>query len=134
MSDDEAGPAASILDLDDNILLQIVEYLDGGQQRLVPFYQRRHLSVESFRNPPPPERGSAASLSGFRLSCRRFADVAARPQWVRVTTRFSEDGLRRLDNIASSPRIARHVRKFCYMVPIFFDEGQFRGRWIDYAN
>jgi hypothetical protein len=126
--DEEAAPGASILDLDDNVLLLIVEYLDGGQQRLVPFYKRRHLSVESFRNPLPPDRGSAQSLSGFRLACRRFADVAAKPQWVRVTTRFSEAGLRRLENIASSPRIARYVRKFCYMVPIFFHDGEHFGR------
>jgi len=107
--------ARSILDLDDNVLLLIVEHLDGGQQRLVPFYQRRHLSVESFRNPRHPTRVRGEPQ---RIPPRvpPLRDVAARRNGC-ASRRASRRPAAQARQIASSPRIARYVRKFCYMVP-----------------
>jgi hypothetical protein len=112
-----------ILNLSNELLREILDYIESDSEKLVGLDRRAYLSQESFRPPPPPDRDQAQDIAAFRLSCKRFADLGAIHQFSRVTTRFSSKGLCRLENIAGQEHLAKHVRKFSYMVPFFYVEG-----------
>jgi len=59
------------------------------------------------------------------LSCRRFAELGIPYQFTRVTLRFSSRGFRRLEDICSHGHLAKHTRKFSYLVPLFYVDGEF---------
>jgi len=113
----------AILDLSNELLREILDYIESDSEKLVGLDRRSYLSQESFRPPPPPDRDQAQDIAAFRLACKRFADLGAVHQFSRVTTRFSSKGLSRLENIAGQEHLAKHVRKFSYMVPFFYVEG-----------
>ncbi|KAF2691624.1 hypothetical protein K458DRAFT_448272 [Lentithecium fluviatile CBS 122367] len=117
-----------ILDLSNELLREILDYIESDSEKLVGLDRRAYLSQESFRPPPPPDRDQAQDIASFRLTCKRFSDLGAIHQFSRVTTRFSSKGLRRLENIACQEHLAKHVRKFSYMVPFFYVEGRERVR------
>ncbi|KAF2007385.1 hypothetical protein P154DRAFT_541556 [Amniculicola lignicola CBS 123094] len=112
-----------ILDLSNELLREVLDYIDADE-KLIPLDRRAYLSQESFRPPPPPDRDQAQNIASFRLTCKRFSELGALHQFSRVTTRFSKRGLKRLENIASQDHLARHVKKFSYMVPFFYVEGR----------
>ena len=112
-----------ILRLSNELLIDILDQIEEDPVNLVNFDQRAYLSQESFKLPefPTPEQGQ--DLANFRLTCQRFSELGAIHQFARVTTRFSKRGLQRLEWISSHPQLAKHVRKFSYMVPYFYGQG-----------
>lgn len=113
-------------DLADELLRIILEQITAEPEKLISLERRAYLSQESFKAPPPPEPDQAQTIAAFRLTCRRFSNLGAIHQFSRVTTRFSRNGLERLEKIASQPHIASRVKKFSYMVPFFYVEGRDR--------
>lgn len=110
----------------------ILSYIEPDHEQAIPIdkaiARRQFLSVESFV--PPDPRDSLAnvgrlSIGRLRLVCRGLAEVGAPFQFSQLVVRFSQKGLKRLDNISQCPHLARLVRRFTYMVPYFFE----KGRW-----
>ncbi|KAF2867240.1 hypothetical protein BDV95DRAFT_631345 [Massariosphaeria phaeospora] len=112
--------------LSTELLREILDQIESDPEKLISVDRRAYLSQESFKPPPPPDRDQAQTIASFRLTCRRFSDLGAIHQFSRVTTRFSWKGLKRLENIAGQQHLAKHVKKFSYMVPFFYVEGRER--------
>lgn len=117
-----ASPAG-LLSLSNELLREILDYIEADPDKLVNLDRRAYLSQESFKAPSFPSPDQAQDVSSFRLTCRRLSEIGAIHQFARVTTRFSREGLWRLNKIAGRQRIAKHVRKFSYMVPYFYVQG-----------
>jgi hypothetical protein len=120
-------PAIAILDAD--VLMVILDkLLNKVDQRHVPSVElisldrKVNLSQESFHI-PEEKPSDLETIGNFRLVCPKFNEIGARYQCSRVTTRLSDHGLRRLDNIAASPTLSRNVLKFSYMVPCCYEPG-----------
>ncbi len=111
--------------LSNELLRDILDFIQLTPDHVLNIDRRAYLSVESFKAPSPPLPAQAHDVASFRLVCRRFAELGAPYQFTRVTTRFSRKGFVRLEGIAGSPGIARHVKKFSYMIPCFYLEGNF---------
>lgn len=110
-------------DLADELLQLILEHVAADPDKSLTVDQRAYLSQESFRAPPSPSPDQAQTIGNFRLACRRFSEIGARQQFGRVTTRFSWHGFKRLEGISEQAHLAKHVKKFSYMVPCFYTEG-----------
>lgn len=128
-NDDEIGlnssPSTSaFLNLSDELILLILEHLEGPWEISVPIDKRAYLSVESFGPPLERPENAVEALGRFRLICRRLAVIGASRQFSRVTTRFSQHGFERLERIAKCKDIAQAVKKFTYMVPYFWTQGK----------
>jgi hypothetical protein len=108
-----------ILGFPTEILSNILAHIDQDANVLVKCDRRAYLSQESFRAPEHNEN-QRKDVENFRLTCRLFADVGVEHQFTRVTLRFNEEDFRRLQGIASYPKLALCVRKFSYMVPCGF--------------
>ncbi|KAK5015105.1 hypothetical protein LTR39_002792, partial [Cryomyces antarcticus] len=115
--------ASGILTLSNELLRDILDHIEADPEKLVSLDRRAYLSQESFKPPPAPAPDQAQDIGHFRLVCKRFSELGAPHQFARMTTRFSRDGFRRLDKIAGQPHLAKHVKKFSYMVPYFYVEG-----------
>ncbi|KAF2643162.1 hypothetical protein P280DRAFT_245087 [Massarina eburnea CBS 473.64] len=115
-----------LLNLSNELLREILDHIESDPEKLIGLDRRAYLSQESFKPPPPPDRDQAQDIASFRLTCKRFSVLGALHQFSRVTTRFSKKGLKRLENIAGQAHLAKHVRKFSYMVPFFYVEGRER--------
>ena len=120
------APLPPILRLSNELLREVLDHIESDPEKLVNLDRRAYLSQESFRPPPKPSRDQTQDIASFRLVCRRFAALGAIHQFARVTTRFSRSGFRRLEGIARNPHLARHVKKFSYMVPYFYVHGKFQ--------
>jgi hypothetical protein len=114
---------ASILKLSSELLRDILDFIEADPDRVVSIDRRAYLSVESFRPPSPPPPPRAQDIGNFRLTCRRFAELGVPHQFTRIATRFSHRGLERLEKICCSPYLARHTKKFSYLIPHFYVEG-----------
>lgn len=114
----------SILSLSNELLREILDSIEADPEKLVTLDRRAYLSQESFKPPTFPPLDQAQDLGNFRLTCKRFAKVGAIHQYARVTTRFSTISLKRLKEIARYSHITKHVKKFSYMVPYFYNAGK----------
>ncbi|KAK5004232.1 hypothetical protein LTR28_009193, partial [Elasticomyces elasticus] len=112
-----------ILDLSNELLRIVLEHIEADPDKLVNIDRRAYLSQESFRPPPAPTRDQVEDIGAFRRTCKRFSELGIPHQFARVTTRFSAKGFRRLEGIAEQIHLAKHVKKFSYMVPYFYVEG-----------
>jgi len=86
--------------------------------------RRQFLSVESLEPPDPSEvsvRDARAAIGKFRELCKQFADIGAPFLFTQVAIRFSKRGLQNLDRLAGWKHLARHVKRFSYLVPYFFE-------------
>ncbi|KAI9845311.1 MAG: hypothetical protein M1837_004933 [Sclerophora amabilis] len=110
--------------LSNELLRDILDHIEADPEKSVNIDRRAYLSVESFKAPSPPMPAQAQDIAHFRLVCRRFAELGVPHQFTRVTTRFSTRGFARLERIADRPHIARHVKKFSYMIPCFYVDGR----------
>ncbi|KAF1817308.1 hypothetical protein P152DRAFT_453887 [Eremomyces bilateralis CBS 781.70] len=117
---DNHDDPAPVLRLSTELLDHILDFLASDRPRLIELDKRAYLSQESFSHPPPREPDALTTLAAFRLTCRRFSELGAVRQYARVTTRFTVAGFNRLEAIARSPNVAKHVIKFSYMVPYFY--------------
>lgn len=115
--------AASIQKLSNELIKDILDHIESDPERSVSIDRRAYLSVESFRPPCPPLPSRAQDIGNFRLVCSRFAELGEPYQWTRIATRLSPAGLRRLERICSRSHLARHTKKFSYLVPFFYGEG-----------
>ncbi|KAF2265295.1 hypothetical protein CC78DRAFT_543382 [Lojkania enalia] len=122
------SPAMGLLDLSNELLREILDHIDSDPEKLVTLDRRAYLSQESFKPPQQLDPYQAQTIASFRLTCKRFSDLGAIHQFSRVTTRFSRKGLERLENIAGQEHLAKHVKKFSYMVPFFYVDGRERVR------
>ncbi|KAL8806650.1 MAG: hypothetical protein Q9182_001178 [Xanthomendoza sp. 2 TL-2023] len=113
---DPRGP----LILSNELLKDVLDFIDADPDGTVSIDRRAYLSVESFRPPSLPEPSRAHDIGNFRLVCRRFAEVGIPYQFTKIATRFSRPGLERLDKICSQSHLAKHTRKFSYLVPYFY--------------
>ncbi|KAL8826066.1 MAG: hypothetical protein Q9170_007550 [Blastenia crenularia] len=109
--------------LSNELLKDVLDFIDADPDRSINIDRRAYLSVESFRLPSPPVPSRAHDVGNFRLTCRRFAEIGIPYQFSKVATRFSHHGLERLDKICSQRHLAKHTRKFSYLVPYFYVEG-----------
>lgn len=114
---------ASICRLSNELLKDILDHIEADPERSVSIDRRAYLSVESFRLPSPPLPLQAQDIGNFRLACKRFAELGIPYQFTRVATRFSRAGLDRLEGIADNPDLAKHTKKFSYLIPFFYVEG-----------
>lgn len=112
-----------LLTLSNDLLKDVLDCIEADPDRTVNIDRRAYLSVESFRLPSLPEPSRAQDIGNFRLVCRRFAEIAIPYQFAKLATRFSKSGLERLDKICSHSHLAKHTRKFSYLVPYFYVEG-----------
>lgn len=112
-------------DLADELLHLILDHVAADPQKSLTVDKRAYLSQESFQAPPHPPQDQAETIGNFRLACRRFSGIGARQQFGRVTTRFSWRGFKRLEGISEQAHLAKHVKKFSYMIPCFYTEGTF---------
>ena len=116
--------ACGIQRLSNELLREILDYIEADPDKLVNLDRRAYLSQESFKPPSFPSRDQAQDLGNFRLTCKRFSELGAIHQYARVTTRFTRHSLRRLEIIAGQAHLAKHVKKFSYMVPYFYARGR----------
>lgn len=114
---------SSIHKLSNELLKDILDHIEADPERSVSIDRRAYLSVESFRPPSPPPPSQAQDIGNFRLACRRFAELGIPHQFTRIATRFSRPGLERLEKISSQPHLAKHTKKFSYLIPFFYVEG-----------
>lgn len=119
-----AKHTTGLLDLSNELLREVLDCIEADPDKLVNLDRRAYLSQESFKAPAFPSPNQAQDVGNFRLTCSRLSEIGAVHQFARVTTRFSRKGLKRLNKIASQRNIAKHVRKFSYMVPYFYAQGK----------
>lgn len=110
--------------LSNDLLREILDHLESDSQRSIAIDRRNHLSVESFRPPSPPIPSQVQDIANFRLTCRKFADLGAAYQFSRVSLRFSTSGFRRLDKLSDVSHLAKHTKKFSYLVPPFYGQSE----------
>jgi len=110
--------------LSNDVLLLVLDYLEADPDKFISLDKRQYLSQESFRPPPQPSPNQAKDVGNFRLVNKRFAELGAARQFARVTTRFSQKGFARLEEIAAQDHLAKYVKKFSYMVPYFYETGR----------
>jgi len=113
--------------LSNELLRLILDQIEPDPDRTIPIESRGFLSVESFDRPLPSTRGSIKDVGRFRCACKRFADVGEPLLYTRVAARFSKRGLQKLEQLAAWPHLARHVKKFSYLVPYFYNYGRLVG-------
>lgn len=118
------GKSVGILELSNDLLRDILDYIEADPERSVSIDRRAYLSVESFRPPSPPPPLRAQDIGNFRLACRRFAELGVPHQYTRIATRFSPAGLQRLEKICNWQHLAKHTKKFSYLIPDFYIEGK----------
>lgn len=114
---------ASLHELSNELLKDILEYIDSDPEKCVSIDRRAYLSVESFRPPSPPLPSQAQDIGSFRLVCRKFGELGIPHQFTRIATRFSRTGFQRLDRICSNGHLTKHTRKFSYLIPYFYVQG-----------
>jgi hypothetical protein len=115
--------SSSIERLSNELLREILDHIEADPEKSINVDRRAYLSVESFKPPPLPSPGQAEAIASFRLVCKRFSELGISHQFTRIATRFSASGFERLRHIAERPHLAKAVKKFTYMVPLFYPEG-----------
>ena len=112
--------------LPEEILVKIVHHIQPDYDRAVPFYHRGFLSAESLdqTSPTNADRNAKKDILHFRETCRRFAEVGEQALFSVVHIRFSSKDLQELKQLAGFKRnVARHVKRFSYLVPCFYIAG-----------
>ena len=117
----------SIHDLPDEILAKIVDHIQPDPEKFVPVYYRRFLSVESLEITPPSN--ADRDIRQFRRACRRFARVGEPSLFTVIGVRFSTRGLEKLEELIGwKSDVARHVKRFSYLVPYYYPSKQTHGQ------
>lgn len=112
-----------ISQLPEEILAKIVDHIQPDPERLVPVYYRRFLSVESIEI--PPRSNADRDIRQFRRTCKRFAEVGQPALFSVISIDFSTKGLTRLEDfLAWTSNVARHVKRFSYMVHYSYKKGR----------
>ncbi|PQE15831.1 f-box domain-containing protein [Rutstroemia sp. NJR-2017a BBW] len=112
-----------ILRLSNEILENIFENLVQNSGKLIPIDHRASLSVESFQSMPPQTVEDTNITMNLSCTHRRFRDILHGRQFARIAIRFSQDGFDRLNWLLNRPHLVPHVKKFSYMIPVFYFQG-----------
>ena len=125
-----------ILRLSNELLKDVLDYLDPQPEKFVSVDRRAYLSVESFKRPVPPypllekeevkkdgQEDLRTDVDRFREVCKRFSELGAPHKFGRVVIRFSPAGFQRLDKLSSQSRLAKHTRSFTFIVRSFYVAG-----------
>lgn len=124
-----------IMKLMPELLHMIFDHVESDPEKCVTIDRREWLSVESFQQPPPPKEEAQNDIASLRCTCKRFSEVGVPFQFTRLSTRFSPEGFERLQGIASQPHLARAVKKFTYLVPMFYaDAAEQNGSLQDFSS
>lgn len=107
--------------MNDDELRMILDFVEADRNKTVRVDQRPYLSQESFAPPPRPVEEQRRDIASFRSVCRRFAEIGLQIQFSKVVTRLSTEGLNRLETLAGWPNARRHVQRFSYLVPYFYN-------------
>lgn len=67
------------------------------------------------------------AIGKFRELCKQFAEIGAPYLFTQIGVRFSRKDLQNLERLAGWKHLARHVKRFTYLVPYFFESGEFEG-------
>ncbi|KAI5821296.1 hypothetical protein BZA77DRAFT_3752 [Pyronema omphalodes] len=85
---------------------------------------------DSHRNPwarpqpcKPDHIDSRHHYASLRLVCKRFDNFAAPYLFRSIGLRFNAKSFNRLASLAGNPVLARHVKKFVYLMPYIYEEG-----------
>jgi hypothetical protein len=88
-------------------------------------------TVDSRRNPwarpqpcKPDHIDSRHHYASLRLVCKRFDNLAAPYLFRSIGLRFNAKSFSRLASLAGNPVLARHVKKFVYLMPYIYEEGR----------
>ncbi|KAI9650457.1 hypothetical protein NHQ30_000472 [Ciborinia camelliae] len=113
-----------IFKLSNEILENILEYLVHNSGKLIPIDHRASLSVESFQSIPPQSLEDTNITTTLSRTCKKFYSLLLGRQFARVSIRCSEAGFNRLQFLVEErPHLAEHVKKFSYMIPVFYYRG-----------
>ncbi|ESZ99207.1 hypothetical protein SBOR_0414 [Sclerotinia borealis F-4128] len=113
-----------IFKLSNEILENILENLVHNSGKLIPIDHRASLSVESFQSMPPQSWEDTNITTTLSRTCKKFYSLLLGRQFARVSIRCSEAGFNRLQFLVKErPRLAEHVKKFSYMIPVFYHRG-----------
>lgn len=126
-----AKKVTGIESLSNELLHEILDHIEADPEKSIDVHRRAYLSVESFKPPPLPSPGQAEAIGNFRRVCKRFSELGIPYQFTRLATRFSTAGFERLRCIAERPHLARAVKKFTYLVPLFYVDGMTRVHHAD---
>lgn len=137
------SPTPILLRFPDEILNIILELLapQSLSGELITIDHRSSLSVESFASEPSHTSEEHLHVTGTfvlypvialpdylltyvkRLICKKFELWTLSRQFARISIRFSPEGFEKLGFLVERPHIAKHVKKFSYMVPSFSSLG-----------
>ncbi|KAF7856061.1 hypothetical protein EAF04_010016 [Stromatinia cepivora] len=113
-----------IFKLSNEILENILEYLVHNSGKLIPIDHRASLSVESFQSMPPQSLEDTNITTTLSRTCKKFYSLLLGRQFARVSIRCSDAGFNRLRFLVEErPHLAKHVKKFSYMIPVFYHRG-----------
>ncbi|TGO36591.1 hypothetical protein BHYA_0120g00150 [Botrytis hyacinthi] len=113
-----------IFKLSNEVLENILEYLVHNSGKLIPIDHRASLSVESFQSMPPQSLEDTNITTTLSRTCRKFYSLLLGRQFARVSIRCSDAGFNRLRFLVEErPHLAEHVKKFSYMIPVFYHRG-----------
>lgn len=71
----------------------------------------------------PDHIDSRQHFSALRLVCRRFNELTAPYLFRSIGLRFNQKSFKRLEYLAANTQLAKHVRKFVYLMPYLYEEG-----------
>lgn len=71
----------------------------------------------------PEHINSKQHFARLRLVCKRFSELAAPYLFRSIGLRFNIKSFDRLEQLAEHPKLARHVKKFVYLMPYLYFEG-----------
>lgn len=72
----------------------------------------------------PEHLDSKQHFARLRLVCKRFSELAAPYLFRSIGLRFNLKSFDRLERLAEQPMLARHVKKFVYLMPYLYDQGK----------
>lgn len=72
----------------------------------------------------PEHIDSKQHFARLRLVCKRFSELAAPYLFRSIGLRFNMKSFGRLERLAERPKLARHVKKFVYLMPYLYFEGK----------
>lgn len=102
-----------------DVLCEILDCLDPDTED----FTSTNWNHTRRRYEPDEYARSLENISQFRLVCRRFRSLGTPYLFRCVVLRFSQKSFQKLESLAQSPHLARHVRTFVYLMPYLYSEG-----------
>lgn len=81
----------------------------------------------------PEHIDSKQHFARLRLVSKRFSELAAPYLFRSIGLRFNLKSFGRLERLSERPKLARHVKKFVYLMPYLYDQGKAKVLFKYYA-